>query len=83
MNAQATNALLIQIRHMEAQLRAMRRQLRNLTRTEAKPAHTLADLRGKWAVPGGISEEEIDAVLYRLTPEREDEIATLPRRDAQ
>lgn len=81
MNAQPTNALLIQIQHMEAQLRVMRRQLRNLAQTETKPAHTLADLRGRWTVPGGISEEEIDAVLYRLTPEQEDEIATLPRRE--
>ena len=81
MNAQATDALLIQIQHMEAQLRAMRRQLRNLAQTETKPSYTLADLRGKWAVPGGISEEEIDAVLYRMTPAQEDEIATLPRRD--
>ena len=81
MNAQAADSLLIQIQHMEAQLLAMKKQIRNLAQTETKPSHTLADLRGKWAVSQGISEEEMDAVLYRLTPEQENEIATLPRRD--
>ncbi len=83
MNAEAPNSLMIQIRYMEAQLLALRKQARNLMQTESKPSHTLADLRGKWAVPQGISEEEIDAVLYRLTPEQEDDIATLPRMDEQ
>jgi hypothetical protein len=48
---------------------------------ETKSSHSFADLCGKWDVPGGISEEEIDAVLYRLTPEWEDEIATLPKQE--
>ena len=83
MNAQAANSILIQIQNIEAQVTALKKQVQKLAQADSKPSHTLADLRGKWAVPEGISEEEIDAVLYRLTPEQEDEIATLPRRDEQ
>ncbi len=52
--------------------------MENSSPKEPKSSHTVADLCGKWTTPGGISEEEIDAVLYRLTPEWIDEIATLP-----
>lgn len=51
------------------------------SQAEPKSSHTFAELSSKGATPGGISEEEIDAVLYRLTPEWEDEIATLPRQE--
>jgi hypothetical protein len=81
MNAQATHSLLIQIQHMEAQLRAMRRQIRNLAQAGNKPAHTVADLFGALEGQVSTSEEEIDAVLYKLTPEFEDEIATLPKKE--
>ena len=81
MNAQATNSLLIQIQHMEAQLRAMRRQIRNLAQEGNKPTHTVADLFGALEGQVSTSEEEIDAVLYKLTPELEDEIATLPKKE--
>jgi hypothetical protein len=81
MNAQATDSLLIQIQHMEAQLRAMRRELRILAQGENNPTHTVADVFGALEGKVSTSEEEIDAVLYKLTPEFEDEIAPLPKKD--
>lgn len=81
MNTLATDALLIQIQHMEAQLRAMRRQIRILAREGNEPSHTVADLFGALEGQVSTSEEEIDAVLYKLTPEFEDEIATLPKKE--
>ena len=81
MNAQATNSLLIQIQIIEAQLLALKKQVRNLTQVENKSTHTVADLFGVLEGKVSTSEEEIDAVLYKLTPEFEDEIATLPKKE--
>ena len=81
MNAQATNSLLIQIQIIEAQLLALKKQVRNLTQVENKSTHTVADLFGVLEGKVSTSEEEIDAALYKLTPEFEDEIATLPKKE--
>ena len=81
MNAQAADSLLIQIQQMEAQLLAMKKQIRNLAQKENTPTHTIADLFGVLKGKVSTSEEEIDAVLYKLTPEFEEEIATLPKKE--
>ena len=81
MNAQATNSLLIQIQIIEAQLLALKKQVRNLAQVENKSTHTVADLFGVLEGKVSTSEEEIDAALYKLTPEFEDEIATLPKKE--
>ena len=81
MNAQAADSLLIQIQQMEAQLLAMKKQIRNLAQKENTPTHTIADLLGVLKGKVSTSEEEIDAVLYKLTPEFEEEIATLPKKE--
>lgn len=46
---------------------------------ERKGSHTFADLKGMLAGQGSSSEAEIDAGLYQITPEFEEERATLPR----
>ena len=80
MNAQAAHSILIQIQNIEAQVTALKNQVQQLAQGEDRPSHTLADLFGTLEGKVTTSEEEIDAVLYRLTPEQEDEIATLPRK---
>ena len=79
MNAQAANSILIQIRNIESQLSRLKRQVEKLVAEEKAPTHSFADLKGILKGKISSSEEEIDAVLYRLTPEFEEEIATLPK----
>ncbi len=78
MNTQAANSLLIQIQNIERQLSILKRQVERLVTEEKAPTHSFADLKGILKGKLSCSEEDIDAVLYRLTPEFVEEIATLP-----
>lgn len=78
MDAQAAKSLLIQIENMERQLSIMKKQVKKLVTAEKFPPHSFADLKGILEGKISSSEEDIDAVLYRLTPEFVEEIATLP-----
>lgn len=79
MNAQAAHSILIQIQNIESQLSVLKKQVEKLVTQEKSPTHSFADLKGILKGKISSSEEEIDAVLYRLTPEFEEEIATLPQ----
>jgi hypothetical protein len=46
------------------------------TSQEGAKLHTFADLKGVTGGEWNLSEEELDAALYRMTPECEEEIAT-------
>lgn len=80
MNAAQASAILSQIKNIEAQLAVLKRQVQEVTVRNGEKPHTFADLYGLTGGEGNFSEEEIDAALYRLTPEWIDEIATRPRK---
>jgi hypothetical protein len=69
-----TDALIAQIKGIEAQLATLRAQLER--QREPAPPKTLGDLRGILAGHGDFTEEEIDAVLYRFDWEDEDSSGT-------
>ncbi len=81
MNVAQAIALLAQITTIEAQLSALKQQVQEIIAQDNEKSHTFADLKGIWAGQGNFSEEEIEAALYKLTPEWIDEIATVPKRD--
>lgn len=81
MNAAQATALLAQINIIEEQLSALKQQVQEIVAQDSEKPHTFADLKGIWAGQGNFSEEEIEAALYKLTPEWIDEIATVPKRD--
>lgn len=70
--------ILWQLNALAAQLEALKTQVQNLIEQE-EPTHTFADLKGLTGGQWNLSEEEIDAGLYRMTPEFEEEIATIPK----
>lgn len=71
-------SILSQIKSFEVQLAGLRIQVEKWVEQENGGPHTVADMRGKLRGIMSSSEEDIDSVLYRLTSEQEDEIATLP-----
>ncbi len=81
MNAAQATAILSRIETIEVQLAALKLQVQEIVEQESEKPHTFADLKGIWAGQGNFSEEEIEAALYKLTPEWIDEIATVPKRD--
>lgn len=72
-------ALLEKIKTIEWELNTLKASVFQLAEQEGIKIHTFADLKGIWAGQGNFSEEEIDAALYKLTPEWIDEIATVPK----
>lgn len=80
MNAAQATAILAQIDSIETQLATLKQQVREIAAPNGEPPHTFADLYGLTGGEGNFSEEEIDAALYRLTPEWIDDIATIPRK---
>lgn len=74
--------ILSQINALEAQLGALKAQVKTLIEQD-EPTHTFADLKGLTGGQWNLSEEEIDAALYRMTPEFEEEIATIPKTVSQ
>ncbi|MDQ3009861.1 MAG: hypothetical protein M3X11_04065 [Acidobacteriota bacterium] len=79
MDAAQATAILSQITTIETQLSELKQQVREIAAQNGEKPHTFADLKGIWAGQGNFSEDEIDAGLYRLTPEWIDDIATLPQ----
>lgn len=76
MNAAQTTLLLAQISNIETQLKALKQQVQKFAAQAGEQPHTFADLEGIWAGQN-FSEEEIEAALYKLTPEWIDDIATI------
>ena len=81
MNAAQATAILAQINSIETQLSVLKQQVKEVVAQNGDKSHTFADLKGIWAGQGDFSEEEIDAALYKLTPEWMDEIAVSPKKD--
>lgn len=79
MNAAQATAIPAQINNIEVQLTALKQQVQEIIAQNGEKPHTFADLYGLTGGEGNFSEEEINAALYRLTPEWIDEIATLPK----
>ena len=77
------SSVLSQIKSLELQLAALRMQVEKLAEQENQGTYTFADLYGWLEGYGHFSEEEIDAALYQLSPEWEDEIATVPKESAE
>ncbi|MBI1764367.1 MAG: hypothetical protein HYR56_23315 [Acidobacteria bacterium] len=77
MNAAQASALLAQINSIETQLTTLKQRVQKFAAQNDEQPHTFADLEGVWAGQN-FSEEEIEAALYKLTPEWIDEIATIP-----
>ncbi len=71
--------ILTQMKSLEVQLTSLRIQIQNLVNQENKSTHTLSDLRGILAGQGQFSEAEIDEVLYKMPPDLEAELATMPK----
>lgn len=67
------------INQIEKSLALLKKQVQQLSEEDGREEHTFADLEGILEGLVSTSEEEIDAALYRMTPEMEDEIATVPR----
>lgn len=65
-------AILSQIKSLEAQLGALKAQVEQLSIQDPTPAHTFADLYGRYREFGDPSADDIDAVLYRLPDELEE-----------
>ena len=78
MNSAQATAILTQINSIESQLITLKHQVEEMAAQNGEPSHTFADLKGLWA-GHRFSEEEMEASLYKLTPEWIDEIATVPR----
>jgi hypothetical protein len=74
------SSILSQIKSLELQLAVLRMQVQKLAEQENKRPYTIADLYGRLAGKVSTSEEEIDAALYQMTPEMEEEIATVPKK---
>ena len=83
MNAAQATAILSQINTIETQITALKRQVQEIAGQNGEKPHTFADLYGLTGGEGNFSEDEIDAGLYRLTPEWIDDIATIPRKAAE
>lgn len=71
-------SILTQLKSLEAQIAALRIQVEHLIEQE-QPRPTVADFFGRLERQMNTSEEEIASALYRITPEFEEEIATIPR----
>ncbi|MEP7341376.1 MAG: hypothetical protein ABI977_26840 [Acidobacteriota bacterium] len=69
------------IGQMEKDLSVLKLQVQRLAEQEGEREYTMADLHGVLEGVVSSSEEDIDAVLYRMTPEFEEDIATLPKPD--
>lgn len=82
MNSAQATAILSQINSIETQLSTLKQQVQEIAPQNGEQPHTFADLYGLTGGEGNFSEEEIDACLYRLTPEWMDEIATVPAKAA-
>jgi uncharacterized small protein (DUF1192 family) len=80
---QAAAALLSRIKIIEAQIAALRQEVEKLLAEDGEKRLTFAHLCGILEGKVSTSEEEIDAALYNMTPEFEDEIATLPKESAE
>jgi prefoldin subunit 5 len=78
MNTAQATTILAQINAIEAQLAALKQQVQEFAAQNGEPTHTFADLYGLTGGEGNFSEEEIDAALYKLTPEWIEDIATIP-----
>jgi len=72
-------ALLEKIKTIEGELNTLKAGVFQLADQEGVKVHTFADLKGITGGQWNLSEEEIDAALYRMTPEFEEEIATVPK----
>lgn len=67
-----TGSIVSQIKSLEVQLAALRAQLlHRKTENGVSPPHTFADLYGRLCGQAESSEEQIDAVLYRLRNDSE------------
>lgn len=83
MNAAQATAILAQINAIETQLAALKRQVQEIAAQNGDQPLFFADLKGILAGQCSSSEEDIDAVLYKLTPEFIEDIATLPAPDSK
>jgi uncharacterized protein (UPF0335 family) len=68
--AQSLDAIVSRIESMEAELAELKEQVRQLQ--GPKPVRTFGDLRGIFRGQMDVSEEEIDAALYRVDASDED-----------
>lgn len=64
--------ILLEIKMLEHQLQNLRARLEASLQNADKKSGYFGELYGAWAEAGGFSEEEIDAVLYRLPDSLED-----------
>jgi len=80
MNAAQATAILARINSIETQLSTLKQQVQEIAAQNGEKPHTFGDLYGLTAGEGNFSEEEINAALYRLTPNWVDEIASVPRK---
>ena len=71
--------ILALINELEQGLSVLKLQVQRLAEEDGDKEHTFADLHGILEGIHSSSEAEIDAALYRMTPEFEEEIATLPK----
>jgi hypothetical protein len=73
------HSLLAKIKAIEWELNTLKAGVFQLAKQEGVKMHTFADLKGITGGEWNLSEEEIDAALYRMTPEFEEEIATVQK----
>jgi hypothetical protein len=64
--------IMTQIKSLEAQLRVLHARIQSPSGQPLKPDHSFAELYGRLRDQVESSEEEIDAVLYRLPAEEEE-----------
>ncbi len=79
MSSSAAINILSHIKSLELQIKALRFEVENLIEQENEGTHTFADLYGMTKGQWNLSEEDIDATLYQLPPEFENEITSLPK----
>jgi hypothetical protein len=65
-------SILSQIKSLEAQLGALKAQVKKLASQSAEPTYTFSELYGRIPEQGDISPDEIDAILYQIPLEQED-----------
>jgi len=67
-----TELIITQIKSLEAQLRVLHARIQSPPAQPVGPSHSFAELYGRLRGQVESSEEEIDAVLYRLPADEED-----------
>jgi hypothetical protein len=83
MDKNAVFSILSQLKTLEVQVTGLRIQMQRLVEEEYGPLPTLADFYGVLEGKLNVSEEEIEAVLYREPPDIDGAVTTAPQQAAQ